>query len=107
MKNLSQIALKTIMSTALLVSSSVLFAQQGVSGRELTIGQFAALTGPAAQLGLRMQAGIKAQFDPVNKAGGTARDQRRQSALDRPVHRRAGLARATYSPTVPRARQLL
>ena len=70
MKNLSQIALKTIMSTALLVSSSVLFAQQGVSEREVTIGQFAALTGPAAQLGLRMQAGIKAQFDAVNKAGG-------------------------------------
>jgi len=70
MKNLSQIALKTIMSSALLVSSSVLFAQQGVSEREVTIGQFAALTGPAAQLGLRMQAGIKAQFDAVNKAGG-------------------------------------
>jgi ABC-type branched-subunit amino acid transport system substrate-binding protein len=36
----------------------------------VTIGQFAALTGPAAQLGLRMQAGIKAQFDAVNKQGG-------------------------------------
>ena len=59
MKILSQIVLKSIMSTALLVSSSVLLAQQGVSEREVTIGQFAALTGPAAQLGLRMQAGIK------------------------------------------------
>ena len=70
MKILSQIVLKSIMSTALLVSSSVLFAQQGVSEREVIIGQFAALTGPAAQLGLRMQAGIKAQLDAVNKAGG-------------------------------------
>jgi ABC-type branched-subunit amino acid transport system substrate-binding protein len=55
----------------LLVSAcSACFAQQGVSEREVTIGQFAALTGPAAQLGLRMQAGIKAQFDAVNKQGG-------------------------------------
>jgi branched-chain amino acid transport system substrate-binding protein len=52
------------------LSSFALFAQQGVSEREVTIGQFAALTGPAAQLGLRMQAGIKAQFDAVNKQGG-------------------------------------
>ena len=48
---------KTLISAALLVSSSTLFAQQGVSEREITIGQFAALTGPAAQLGLRVQAG--------------------------------------------------
>ena len=70
MKILCQIVFKTVISTALLVSSSVLFAQQGVSEREVIIGQFAALTGPAAQLGLRMQAGIKAQLDAVNKAGG-------------------------------------
>ena len=61
---------KTLISTTLLVASSALFAQQGVSDRDITIGQFAAITGPAAQLGLRMQAGIKAQFDAVNKAGG-------------------------------------
>ena len=70
MKILCQIVFKTVISTALLVSISVLFAQQGVSEREVIIGQFAALTGPAAQLGLRMQAGIKAQLDAVNKAGG-------------------------------------
>ena len=70
MKIIAQIVLKSIISTALLVASPVIFAQQGVSEREVIIGQFAALTGPAAQLGLRMQAGIKAQFDAVNKAGG-------------------------------------
>ena len=70
MKTFAQMIFKTLVSSALLVSSSVLFAQQGVSEREVTVGQFAALTGPAAQLGLRMQAGIKAQFDAVNKAGG-------------------------------------
>ena len=63
-------AFKSIAASTLLVCSSALFAQQGVSEREVTIGQFAAFTGPAAQLGLRLQAGIKAQFDAVNKAGG-------------------------------------
>ncbi len=70
MKILAKIAFKTIVSSALLAASTGLFAQQGVSEREVSIGQFAAITGPAAQLGLRMQAGIKAQFDAVNKAGG-------------------------------------
>ena len=68
--SLASFAIKTFLSATLFTFSSLLFAQQGVSEREVTIGQFAALTGPAAQLGLRMQAGIKAQFDAVNKAGG-------------------------------------
>lgn len=66
----SLLTLKSLFSATLLTFSSLLFAQQGVSEREIVIGQFAALTGPAAQLGLRMQAGIKAQFDAVNKSGG-------------------------------------
>ncbi len=70
MKFHSPLACKTLFFTTLLTFSSLIFAQQGVSDREITIGQFAALTGPASQLGLRMQAGIKAQFDAVNKAGG-------------------------------------
>jgi branched-chain amino acid transport system substrate-binding protein len=65
-----KIILKPLISVILLVSSTLLHAQQGVSDREVIVGQFAALTGPAAQLGLRMQAGIKAEFDAVNKAGG-------------------------------------
>lgn len=70
MKLRALFAYKTLFSATLLTFSSLLFAQQGVSEREIIIGQFAALTGPAAQLGLRMQEGIKAQFDAVNKAGG-------------------------------------
>jgi branched-chain amino acid transport system substrate-binding protein len=70
MKLRALFACKTLFSSSLLAFSSLLFAQQGVSEREIIIGQFAALTGPAAQLGLRMQEGIKAQFDAVNKAGG-------------------------------------
>ena len=69
-RSLASFAFKTLLSATLFTFSSLLFAQQGVSEREVTIGQFAALTGPAAQLGLRMQAGIKAQFDAVNKTGG-------------------------------------
>jgi branched-chain amino acid transport system substrate-binding protein len=45
-------------------------AEEGVTEREVLVGQFAALSGPASQLGLRMQAGIKAYFTAVNAAGG-------------------------------------
>jgi branched-chain amino acid transport system substrate-binding protein len=44
----------------------------GVGEREVLLGQFAALSGPAAQLGLRLQAGMKAWFQHVNAAGGVA-----------------------------------
>ena len=70
MKYCSRFFFKSFFSVTLLACSGMLWAQQGVSDREITIGQFAALTGPASQLGLRMQAGIKAQFDAVNQAGG-------------------------------------
>ena len=45
-------------------------AQTGVGASEILIGQFAAQTGPAAELGKRMQVGILAQFNAVNAAGG-------------------------------------
>lgn len=45
-------------------------AEEGVTDREILVGQFAAFSGPASQLGLRMQAGIKAYFTAVNAAGG-------------------------------------
>lgn len=61
---------KSLFSVIFLAFNALAFAQQGVSEREIVIGQFAALTGPAAQLGIRLQTGIKAQFDAVNKAGG-------------------------------------
>ena len=37
---------------------------------EIRIGQFAAQTGPAAELGKRTQLGIQAHFAAVNTAGG-------------------------------------
>jgi ABC-type branched-subunit amino acid transport system substrate-binding protein len=45
-------------------------AEQGVSNDKIVFGQAAALEGPAAQLGLDMQAGIRAAFAEANKAGG-------------------------------------
>lgn len=45
-------------------------AQNGVAANEILIGQFAAQSGPAAELGKRMQMGILAQFAAVNAAGG-------------------------------------
>ncbi|HWI79604.1 MAG TPA: ABC transporter substrate-binding protein, partial [Ramlibacter sp.] len=45
-------------------------AETGVTDREILIGQFAAFSGPAGQLGQRMRAGIEAQFKAVNAQGG-------------------------------------
>ncbi len=45
-------------------------AEQGVSNDRIVFGQAAPLEGPAAQLGLDMQAGIRAAFEEANKAGG-------------------------------------
>lgn len=42
----------------------------GVTPTTVVIGQSAAFTGPAAQLGIQMNAGAKAYFDHVNKQGG-------------------------------------
>jgi len=45
-------------------------AEAGVHEREILVGQFAAQTGPAAELGKRMQLGMLAHFSAVNAAGG-------------------------------------
>ncbi|MEQ1518802.1 MAG: ABC transporter substrate-binding protein, partial [Usitatibacteraceae bacterium] len=43
---------------------------QGVTSDTILIGQSAALSGPAEQLGKEMKAGAEAYFDVVNKSGG-------------------------------------
>ncbi len=45
-------------------------AEVGDTDTEIRVGQFAAQTGPAAELGKRMQLGIQAHFIAVNAAGG-------------------------------------
>jgi 1-hydroxy-2-methyl-2-(E)-butenyl 4-diphosphate synthase len=54
----------------LAIALNVYAAENGVTEGEIRIGQFAAQTGPAAELGKRMQLGILAQFNAVNAAGG-------------------------------------
>lgn len=55
---------------AFLPLSNLAFAEPGVTDKEILIGQFAALSGPAAQLGQRMNAGILAHFEAINAQGG-------------------------------------
>ena len=65
---------KLWLSSALVVllaaTLSAQAAETGVTADEIRIGQFAAQTGPAAELGKRMQLGILAHFTAVNSAGG-------------------------------------
>lgn len=58
-----------IVLTSLVVSTSAQ-AETGVSADAVTFAQIAALDGPAAQLGLGMQAGILAAFAEANANGG-------------------------------------
>jgi ABC-type branched-subunit amino acid transport system substrate-binding protein len=57
--------------TALTAVSGLVFGQApGVTSKTIVLGQSAAFTGPAAQLGIQMNAGTKAYFDHVNAQGG-------------------------------------
>jgi branched-chain amino acid transport system substrate-binding protein len=57
--------------TALTAVSGLVFGQvPGVTLKTIVLGQSAAFTGPAAQLGIQMNAGTKAYFDHVNAQGG-------------------------------------
>ena len=56
----------------LLIAFSGLASGQtpGVTPKSIVLGQSAAFTGPAAQLGIQMNAGTKAYFDHINAQGG-------------------------------------
>jgi ABC-type branched-subunit amino acid transport system substrate-binding protein len=56
----------------LLIAFSGLASGQtpGVTPKTIVLGQSAAFTGPAAQLGIQMNAGTKAYFDHINAQGG-------------------------------------
>lgn len=60
--------LLTAVFAALLALPAV--AENGVSEHKIIIGQSAAFSGPAAQLGIQLHAGAKAYFDHVNSSGG-------------------------------------
>ena len=62
--------IKQLVSLALVLVSSLSLAENGVTDKAIVIGQFAAVSGPAAQLGQRMQVGMQAYFTAVNAQGG-------------------------------------
>jgi ABC-type branched-subunit amino acid transport system substrate-binding protein len=56
---------------ALLACAANAIAQSsGITAASVTVGQSAAFTGPAAQLGIQMRDGMKVYFDLVNSQGG-------------------------------------
>jgi branched-chain amino acid transport system substrate-binding protein len=63
--------IRTIIAIAAIsVSVPAALAQDGVTPTSILIGQSAAFTGPAAQLGIQMRDGAKLWFDYVNARGG-------------------------------------
>jgi branched-chain amino acid transport system substrate-binding protein len=57
-------------AVALALAAAPVRAQEGVTDKSILIGQSAAMTGPAAQLGIQMRAGAKLWLDHVNSQGG-------------------------------------
>ena len=56
-----------------LLAATAAHAQStGVTPTTIVLGQSAAFTGPAAQLGIQMNVGLKAYFDHINAQGGIA-----------------------------------
>jgi ABC-type branched-subunit amino acid transport system substrate-binding protein len=62
--------LKKMACLALVLTSALAQAETGVTDKEILIGQFAAISGPAAQLGQRMQLGLQTYFNVINAQGG-------------------------------------
>ena len=69
MNLIKQLTTSVLFSTLALASTGSL-AEPGVTDKEILIGQFAAISGPAAQLGQRMQLGMQAYLNAVNTQGG-------------------------------------
>ncbi|MBB5192864.1 ABC-type branched-subunit amino acid transport system substrate-binding protein [Silvimonas terrae] len=65
-----------------LISLSALAAEPGITENEIVLGQSAALSGPAAELGKGVNRGAKAYFDYVNAHGGVNGRKIKLIALD-------------------------
>ncbi|HEY9104613.1 ABC transporter substrate-binding protein [Chitinimonas sp.] len=62
--------MKAALWSGLLAASTLLHAETGVTDSEILIGQSAATTGAAAELGKGVARGAAAYFDQINKKGG-------------------------------------
>ncbi len=67
---------------SLMAATSAFAATPGVTDTQIVIGQSAPLTGPAAQLGIRLRMGIEAYFKQVNNDGGVAGRSLKLVSLD-------------------------
>ena len=56
--------------TQLAAAGSIALPALAQTDRRIVLGQSAAFSGPAAQLGIQMNRGAKLYFDTVNAAGG-------------------------------------
>lgn len=76
--------IRALLTTAALVlaSTAAPAADNGVTAKEIVIGQFAAQSGPAAELGKRMQLGILTYFNAINAAGGVNDRQLKLASRD-------------------------
>jgi len=61
---------KILALSSLLLASAFCRAESGVTATTITLGQSAAFTGPAKELGKGMHDGAQAYFDQVNASGG-------------------------------------
>ena len=96
---IAALALSTLSGRLLPVSAQALAQERGAqAGTELVFGMSTALTGPAADLGQGMRAGMLAAFEGANRRGGIKGRAMRLVALD-----------DGYEPdrTVPNVRELL
>ncbi len=64
------------------ISCAISGAEIGVDNNNIVVGQSAALTGPAAELGLEMRQGAQLYFSEVNEKGGVNGRQIRLITLD-------------------------
>ncbi len=61
---------RLFITIVLTMNSYWAIAENGITSKEIVIGQFAAISGSTAQLGLRMQVGMQAYFNAINEQGG-------------------------------------
>jgi branched-chain amino acid transport system substrate-binding protein len=73
---------KLVTAITLSLSASIVLAATGITPNSIVVGQSAALSGPAAQLGIQMNRGMKLYFDQVNAKGGINGRQIEIKALD-------------------------
>ncbi|MFZ6814297.1 ABC transporter substrate-binding protein [Undibacterium sp. Rencai35W] len=75
-------SISLLLTSFCLLLSTIVHAETGVSSKSILIGQSAALTGPAQQLGTEMRDGAQAYFDHINAQGGVAGRQIVLKTLD-------------------------